>query len=180
VTPQLIADICAQTGSSVSAFRVLFPDAEALYDAMAHELLTECTERLEAATADLRASGDAERDIRMLAIVIVLAAPLEYSGLVLRAGRRLSALQAGSAASGTVVADRDFRRALTRSIVTALERIGREFAWEESIAMRVLVDTYENSFEAWLLEGGRESAFVSSRYCQSTLPALLLNMTRMV
>ena len=41
------------------------------------------------------------------------------------------------------------------------------------LAVRVIVDTYERSFESWLLMGNREEDFDASPYATRTLPVLL-------
>ena len=44
--------------------------------------------------------------------------------------------------------------------------------------VRVVILTYERSFESWILSGGNEKSFPESSYVRHTLPALLLGVSR--
>jgi len=72
-----------------------------------------------------------------------------------------------------VLAERRFLAALADVITQMMTKLGREFAWPPALAVRVILDTYERSFEAWLMGGYPESQFSSSSYVQRTLPSLL-------
>lgn len=52
-------------------------------------------------------------------------------------------------------------------------KLDRRFAWPAVLAVRVIVDTYERSFENWLLTGNREEDFDASPYATRTLPVLM-------
>ncbi len=74
--------------------------------------------------------------------------------------------------------ERAFLPALLDAFELLLSRIDREFEWQPALAVRVVILTYERSFESWILAGGNESSFSESSYVRNTLPALLLGVSR--
>ena len=61
VSPELIADICAQIGLHPHAFRTLFPTDDALLDEVNEVLVSECADRLKAGIARFRPVDRATR-----------------------------------------------------------------------------------------------------------------------
>ena len=59
-----------------------------------------------------------------------------------------------------------------------MAKLDRAFVWPPRLAVRVILDTFERSFEAWLLSGNPEAGFPSSLYVRRTLPTILEELTR--
>lgn len=177
VTPQLVADICDQTGLHPSAFRTLFPTEDVLLDAVNDLLVDECAERLRTAVDNFRPPCGDLSDFVSASVALANAAPIDRGGLVIRARRRLNALRTLSHADAVAIAERHFIRAVEDTLADLMTKLGRSFAWPTGLAVRVILDTYERSFEAWMLAGNDEHRFRESSYVLRTLPDLLVRIT---
>lgn len=93
--------------------------------------------------------------------------------MIIRAERRSRALRTGEGDRTVTAAERRFVSALTGVFDELLPKLDRTFSWNPTLAVRVILDTWERSFEAWLLDGHTESNFSESPYIARTLPALL-------
>ena len=99
-----------------------------------------------------------------------------YASIRLR--ERQLAASTGARSEDVIASERAFLPALLEAFELLLSRIGREFEWQPALAVRVVILTYERSFESWILSGGSESSFSESSYIKNTLPALLLGVSR--
>jgi hypothetical protein len=174
----LLDEVSYQLERPPATLRALFVDDESLLDAVNEQLVEECADRLQAALERLTHSGDAERDIRQFARVIAQAAPLDYAGLVFRTARRWTALRSGDGSTRAVAAESAVVDRLGLILASGFQRIGREPAWDGHLVARVLISTYERSFEAWILQGGHDTDFVDSAFIRRTLPQLLTMVSR--
>ncbi len=77
-----------------------------------------------------------------------------------------------------IESERAFLPALLEAFELLLSRIGRRFEWQPALGVRVVILTYERSFESWIASGGNEKSFPESSYVRHTLPALLLGVSR--
>lgn len=178
VSPELIADICEQGGVSPTAFRSFFPDDDALLDAVGARLVDECATRLRSAVDGFEpgaAGGDqAEGDpLDAAGLLLARAWPLDRGGLLIRAERRLRALTDARSGDAAAAVEREFVDRLVPILADLMTAVGRRFTWPPKLAVRVIIDTYERSFETWLLTGHDEEDFGDSPYAQRTLPSLL-------
>jgi len=180
VTASVVNDICEQCGIHPFAFRIMFPLDEDLLDAVNVLLVDECADRLRAGVAAYRAPADQGAAIDAAAAALASAWPLDRGGLVIRARWRLNALAENRGGEPVVAAERRFVRALTSILADLLAKMGRRFVWPPTLAVRVILDTYERSFEAWVLSGGNEVTFPESPYVRRTLPAVLLHTSEPV
>ena len=185
VSPPLLADLCEQVGASVRGLRRLFPTDESLLDAVYELLVDECADRLRAGVAAFPAgtsapAGSDESATRFFRAARALAEawPLDRGGFIIRSERRLRALRELRDGGAVTEGERRFVLALSDAIGELLSKIGRDFAWPTTLAVRIIVDTWERSFEAWLLDGHRESEFAKSPYIARTLPTLLEQLSR--
>lgn len=195
---RLIADICEQNGVHPTAFRRFFPTDDALLDAVNEQLVHDCVSRLRSAVdafdavsipgaevggepgAGREVDGDAEASeatpdpVEIAARMLADSWPLDRGGLIIRAQRRLRALtsQAGGG-DAAAAAERSFVERLVPVFEDLMGKLDRRFTWSSTLAVRVVVDTYERSFESWLLMGNREEDFDASPYATRTLPVLL-------
>jgi AcrR family transcriptional regulator len=173
---RLIADICEQNGVHPTAFRRFFPTDDALLDAVNEQLVHDCVARLRSAVDAFEAMADPAGDpVEIAARMLADSWPLDRGGLILRAQRRLRALTAHGVGGGdaAAAAERSFVERLVPVFEDLMRKLDRTFAWPPMLAVRVVVDTYERSFESWLLMGNRENDFDASPYATRTLPVLL-------
>ena len=177
VTPQLIGDLCAQTALHPAAFRTFFPTDDSLLDAVNDVLVEECVMRLRGGVARFVPPEDPSTALEAAAYALVSSWPIERGGVLIRARRRVSALAEHSDAEAVVAAEKRFVGALSDIHTEVLAKVGRRFTWSTSLAVRVILDTYERSFEAWLLGGHDEGTFETSPYARRTLPTLLREMS---
>lgn len=176
VSAELVADICEQSGVATSAFRGFFPDDDALLDAVGQRLVDECATRLRSAVDgfDPGGAGSAEGDpLDAAGLLLARAWPLDRGGLLIRAERRLRALTDARSGDAAAAVEREFVDRLVPILSDLMTAVGRRFTWAPKLAVRVIIDTYERSFETWLLTGNNEEDFADSPYARRTLPALL-------
>lgn len=176
ITPPLIADICAQAGVNPSGFRSIFASNDDLLDAVNALLVEECAARLHAGVSAFEAPGDGT-DMVAAAFALASSWPIDRGGLLIRSRRRVSALLDSRNGSNALEADRRFSDALTEILSELVAKLGRQFSWNPAIAVRVILDAYERSFEAWILSSHSEQSFAESPFVARTLPALIEGVT---
>lgn len=173
LTPQVVKDICEQVGLHPTAFASFFPTEDALLDAVNEALVEECASRLRTGVAQFEPPADAEEAFHAAANALAGSWPLERGGLLIRARRRVSALASTADAGPVVAAEKRFSIVLAETLTEMMSKLGRRFEWSTGMAVRVILDSYERSFEAWILGGNNESTFERSPFVQRTLPELL-------
>jgi AcrR family transcriptional regulator len=181
VTPQLIDDVCRQVGVHPHSFRALFPDDDAFLDAVTDQLVEDCAARLRGGVAAFAPSGTtaAEGSDAFLEAAVALADswPLDRDGMLIRADRRARALRRSDDGRAVLKAEKLFLDALVDVLSELMAALGRRFSHSPVRSVRVILDTYERSFETWLLNGADAADFHSSPYVQRTLPTLLADMS---
>jgi len=177
--PELVADLRRETGLSDGAFRTLFADDRDLLRAVDHELIEECAQRVRSAAMAFDPDQHPEEALETaISVALARARPLDWSSLTIRLRERQLAASTGARSEDVIASERAFLPALLEAFELLLSRIGREFEWQPALAVRVVILTYERSFESWILSGGSESSFSESSYINNTLPALLLGVSR--
>ncbi|WP_400995615.1 hypothetical protein [Agromyces sp. GXQ0307] len=184
----LIADICEQNGVDPKAFRRFFATDDELLDAVNEQLVHDCVSRLRSAVdafdaihvvepedrGEVGGAADAATALEVAARMLADSWPLDRGGLIIRAQRRLQALTSqGGDGDAAAAAERSFVERLVPVFEDLMAKLDRRFTWSSTLAVRVVVDTYERSFESWLLMGNREEDFDASPYATRTLPVLL-------
>ena len=178
---ELRAQLQREAGFAEGPFRTLFPDDRDLLQAVDHALLEECAQRVRSAAEAFDPdahSGEAPEVA--LSVALAQAYPLDWSSLTIRLRERLLAASTGARSEDVLEAERAFLPALLDAFELLLGRIGRRFAWQPTLAVRVLILTYERSFESWIMSGGNEQSFARSSYVQQTLSELLLGVSEPV
>jgi hypothetical protein len=177
LTAPTIQDACEQAGIHPHAYRVLFPTNEVLLDEITGILVAESSSRMGRMVEQFRPEGDHAEDLRRAAIHLANSSPLDRAGLMIRVERRIAAVRrrdGGDAVEGS----EDALIAVLADILSALLRkLGREPTWPTRLLARVVLDTYERSFEGWLLGGNEESTFHESAYVREVLPLILRDAT---
>lgn len=177
ISPRLIDDVCRQLGVTRPMFRSLFPTDEDFLDRINDSLVEECVSRLSAGVARYRLPIDGADPLASAATALAQARPLTRSGILIRAGRRARALEHPEERRRLAEAERRYAAALLDVFDELMMRLGRPFTWPPLLAVRVILDTYERSFEMWIIEGDHEDAFERSPYVRRTLPRLLREMS---
>lgn len=180
ITPRVVSDVCEQVGLHPTAFKTFFATEDALLDAVNDALVEECATRLRRGVALFEAPADPAVALQSAALALAGSWPIERGGLLIRARRRVSALGAAAAAEPVVAADKRFSIALSETLTDMMGKLGRRFEWNTGLAVRVILDTYERSFEAWILTGHSEASFDQSPYVRRTLPELLRQTSAVV
>lgn len=174
-------EVRRESGIGIPAFRTLFPADADLFLAIEQELVEECADRVRSVAESFRPAGDSlDADVAALAVALAEARPLDWSSLTIRLRERQLAAASGSRREEVVQSERAFVPSLTAAFEALLASIGRRFEWRPMLAVRVILLTYERSFESWVVSGQSESSFATSAYIQQTLPELLLGVSRPV
>ncbi|NEN04996.1 hypothetical protein G3T36_03845 [Diaminobutyricibacter tongyongensis] len=180
LTTQSIADICAQAGLNAGAFRQLFPSDQALLDAVHEVLVDECVQRLRSGVdrfaTDATDSSD-ESAIARAAVAIARSSPLDRTSLIIRSQRRVASLRSAAGMVEVAEGERMFITALAGVFADLFEKLHRRISWPTELAVRVILNTYERSFETWLLRGADETHFFESGYVRKTLPTILAQVS---
>ncbi|MCC2033165.1 hypothetical protein [Microbacterium allomyrinae] len=142
-------------------------------DVVNAQLVEECARRLARVVTDFSVPADALEAMAAAARMLASARPLDRGSILIRAERRLQSLRSAHTGEAVVHAEREFQLAVEETLVALMDKLGRPFVWEPRLAVRVVLDTYERSFESWLLRGGSEADFVASSFVHTTLPHLL-------
>lgn len=177
ITPRLVDDVCRQLGVTRPMFRSLFPTDGDFLDRINETLVDECASRLAAGVAAFDPPLDVGDPLVAAATALAEARPLTRSGMLIRAGRRLRALEFPEERRQLAEAERRYAAALLDVFDELMTRLRRTFTWPPLLAVRVILDTYERSFEMWIIEGNTEDDFASSPYARRTLPRLLREMS---
>jgi AcrR family transcriptional regulator len=172
VDQRLVTDVCEAVGIRPNAFRQLFATDDELFDAVHASLVEETAQRLRA-RVDEFVPGDPSTVFEDAARALAEAWPLERGGVTIRAERRARALAGRVDGAALLAAERQFTRELHAILDDLIHLLGRRFEPSASLAVRVVLDTFERSFEAWVLEGHPDSGFPESPYVRRTLPTLL-------
>lgn len=177
--PALVAELRAETGLGDGAFRTLFPADRDLLHAVDHELLEECAQRVRSAAEsfDPEQHPDVPPEVAM-SVALAGARPLDWNSLTIRLRERQLAASTGARSEEVMESERAFLPALLDAFELLLSRIGRRFEWQPALGVRVVILTYERSFESWVMSGGNEKSFSESSFVRHTLPALLLGVSR--
>jgi AcrR family transcriptional regulator len=176
VTPQLIADVCEQSGIHPQSFRQLYPTDDAFLDAVQECVALECAERLRSSFAEIRGLDDAQM-LQAAAVALARSRPIDRGAVIIRAERRLRALRSPNDATALLAAEHRQLEALSAVVAELIGQLGRDASWPTPLAARIIIETYERSFEAWVFGGGDERDFHTSSYVTRTLPTLLGRMT---
>lgn len=172
-------EVGAAAGVSPRSLRALFRDEDDLWDAVTEHLVGEAAQRLAAVDTDGSSGApDPLAAARMLADAVIRARPLDRGGLLVRLERRARALRSARPRPATRAAEGRFLRELGAQIGALLGVVGREPALPLHDVTRILLNTYERAFEAWLAAGRAESRFHESRFALDTLPTLILALSR--
>lgn len=177
--PALVAELRAETGLGDGAFRTLFPADRDLLHAVDHELLEECAQRVRSAAEsfDPEQNPGVPPEVAM-SVALADARPLDWNSLTIRLRERQLAASTGARSEEVMESERAFLPALLDAFELLLSRIGRRFEWQPALGVRVVILTYERSFESWVMSGGNEKSFSESSFVRHTLPALLLGVSR--
>jgi hypothetical protein len=165
IGPRFVDVLCRQVGMHPRSFNVLFESDEAFLDAVHDSFVADCATRLRGGVEGFTPSTP-HLALGEAAVALAASWPLDRASLLIRAERRIRALRTG--AGGAAVA------AIFEQLA---QRAGRRFTWSPVLAVWVILDTYERSFESWLLEDHAEGDFAASPYVQRTLPSLLAEMS---
>lgn len=177
VDARLIDDVCSQAGVTPLMFRALFASDGDFLDAINDALVDECGSRLAAAVSAFRLGDSGGDALAHAAVVLAEARPLTRGGMLFLAGRRLRALRDARGAERIARAERLYAARLLSTFGELMTRLERVFTWPPLLAVRVILETYERSFEMWIAAGCDEEAFSASPYIRSTLPRLLEAMS---
>ena len=169
---RLIADVCAAVGIHPHALRQIFPTDDELFEAVHASLVEECAARLRAGVDEFVPDSE-ETQYTDAARALAEAWPIERGGMTMRADRRARALAERVDGAAFLASERRFVQALLGILDDLIAKLGRRFAPSDALAVRIILDTFERSFEAWILEGHPDSRFAESPYIRRTLPTLL-------
>lgn len=174
-------EVRSESGLSIASFRTLFPQDTDLFLAIEQHLLEECADRVRSVAEHFQVDGrSGEEAVAALAVALADAQPLDWSSLTIRLRERQLAAASGSRREEVVHSERAFLPSLIDAFEALLASVGRQFEWRPILAVRVILLTYERSFESWVVSGRRERAFSESAYIRQTLPELLLGVSRPV
>lgn len=172
-------EIRLESGISIPSFRALFPADSDLFLAIEQQLLEECADRVRSVADRFEAQDRSGEDaVAALAVALADAQPLDWSSLTIRLRERQLAAVSGSRREEVVQSERAFLPSLIDAFEALLASVGRRFEWRPILAVRVILLTYERSFESWVVSGESERSFSESAYIRQTLPELLLGVSR--
>lgn len=174
ITDEFVHDLSNEVGIAPAAFRTLFPTNDDLLREVNQHLIQECMDRLRVLPDGVL---DGTVDLATAARSLATAWPIDWAGVTIRAKERAAALTNPQLAQTVLSAERSYAPAILEVLVELLRRTGRRFSWPPLLAARVVLLTYERSFEAWLMSGANERAFPESPYVRETLPRLLDQIT---
>lgn len=167
-----------EAGMSRPTFRALFATDGDLLLAIEQQLLDECAERVRSLAERFDPGEHPEHPPAVaLAIALADARPLDWSSLTIRLRQRQLAVSSGVRSQEVMASERAFLPNLIEAFDALTQRIERRFSWQPALATRVIILTYERSFESWVLAGGTEQMFSSSPYVRQTLPEIILGVT---
>jgi hypothetical protein len=177
LTAPTIEDVCEQAGIHPHAYRALFPTTDVLLDEIAQLLVAESASRMERMIEQFIPGGDHPDDLVRAAICLARSSPLDRAGLMIRVERRIAAVRRRDGGD-TVEGSEDALIAVLVDILRALlGKLGRRLSWPPHVLARVVLDTYERSFEGWLLGLNEKSTFPESDYVREVLPLILRDAT---
>ena len=169
---RLVNDVCEAVGNHRHAYRQLFSTNDELFDAVHASLVDETAARLRA-RVDEFIPEDPTTMFVDAARSLAEAWPLDRGGVTLRSERRARALAGQVDGTALLLSERHFTHELRKILDDLIHKMGRRFEPSTAFAVRIVLDTFERSFEAWILEGNADSAFPHSPYVARTLPTLL-------
>ena len=175
LTAPTIEDACEQAGIHPHAFRVLFPTTDVLLDEVARLLMAEAASRMERMIEQFIPEGDHPDDLAQAAICLARSSPLDRAGLMIRVERRIAAVRRRD--GGDAGSDDALIAVLVDILRALLGKLDRRLSWPPHLLARVVLDTYERSFEGWLLGLNEESTFHESDYVREVLPLILRDAT---
>ncbi|TFD76205.1 hypothetical protein [Cryobacterium psychrophilum] len=176
MTAQLIADVCEQAGIHPQSFRLLYATDDAFLDAVQERLALECAERLRSSFGEIAGLDDAQM-LQAAAVALARSRPIDRGAVTIRAERRLRALRSPNEAKALLAAENRQLHALSAVVAELIGQLHRDASWPAALAARIIIETYERSFEAWVFGSGDERDFHTSSYVTRTLPTLLGRMT---
>ena len=177
LTAPTIEDACEQAGIHPHAYRVLFPTTDALLDEITQLLVAESASRMERMIAEFHPEGDHPDDLARAAICLARSAPLDRAGLMIRVERRIAAVRRRDDGDAVAGSEDALIAVLVEILRALLGKLGRRFSWPPHVLAGVILDTYERSFEGWLLGPNDESTFHESDYVREVLPLILRDAT---
>ncbi|MCS5498166.1 hypothetical protein NY547_13020 [Cnuibacter physcomitrellae] len=171
-------ELAAKVGMHPHAIRTMFPEEDDLLDAVNDLLVEECVTRLRHAIDQFEPepTEDGRNAFLDASVCIARAQPIDRSSLIIRAQRRLLALRRYETAAAVVEGERRYALGLTDVLEELVRRLRRRFR-HPSAAIRLIIGSYERSYEAWLIGGGADDRFHESPFVQTTLPELLRDLT---
>ncbi len=176
ISDELVREICHQAGLNLPTFRTIFHSNDDLLRKVNQALVEECSARVaEAAEGFTPLPG--ESDLQAAARSLAEAWPMDWASLSIRSRERANAVSRRIGVSEVTASERRFMPALLDSFLTMVGRLEREFSWPPLLAVRVIILSYERSFEAWVMDGGDERTFASSPFVRRTLPEILDQVT---
>ena len=176
LTAPTVEDACEQAGIHPRAYRLLFPTTDDLLDEITQLLVAESTSRMERTIAEFHPEGDLD-DLARAAICLARSSPLDRAGLMIRVERRIAAVRRRDDGDAVAGSEDELMAVLVEILRALLGKIGRRFSWPPHLLARVVLDTYERSFEGWLLGPNDESTFDESDYVREVLPLILRDAT---
>ncbi|KRE30967.1 hypothetical protein ASG80_00195 [Agromyces sp. Soil535] len=177
LTSPTIEDACKQAGIHPHAYRVLFPTPDVLLDEIARLLVAEAASRMEWMIEQFRPEGDDPDDLVRAATCLARSSPLDRAGLMIRVERRIAAVRRRDGGDAVAGSEDALIAVLVDILHALLGKLGRRFSWPPRVLARVILDTYERSFEGWLLGLNEESTFHDSDYVREVLPLILRDAT---
>ncbi len=146
-------------------------------DAVHAVLVDECVQRLRSGVDQFATDSTDESAIARAAVAIARSSPLDRTSLIIRSQRRVASLRSAAGPAGVADGEKMFVTALDGVFTDLFRKLHRRFSWPSELAVRVILNTYERSFETWLLRGADETRFFESAYVRRTLPTILAQVS---